>query len=91
MPTGEAGLRIRGPGRAVPGSRSPHAADQARSGPQQPGTVYRTAPGHASDPASGNTGTGSDLGFEWQVLGSNQRSLSRPFYSPLSFYRVKRR
>jgi hypothetical protein len=33
------------------------------TGPQQPGTVCRTAPGHASDPASGNTGTGSDLGF----------------------------
>jgi hypothetical protein len=25
--------------------------------------VYRTAPGHASDPASGNTRTGPDLGF----------------------------
>jgi hypothetical protein len=33
------------------------------AGAQLPGTVCRTAPGHASDPASGNTGTGSDLGF----------------------------
>jgi len=33
------------------------------TGPQPPGTVCRTAPGHASDPASGNTGTGPDLGF----------------------------
>ena len=33
------------------------------AGPQLPGTVCRTAPGHASDPATGNTGTGSDLGF----------------------------
>jgi hypothetical protein len=37
--------------------------DLAHHWPTAPGTVCRTAPGHASDPASGNTGTGSDLGF----------------------------
>ena len=55
--------------------------DLAHNWPTATGTVCRTAPAHPSDPASGNTGTGSDLGFKWwQVLGSNQRRLSRRFY-----------
>ena len=73
-----------GLGQPIPGAsvlKSLTRPDLAHTGPQQPGTVCRTAPGHASDPASRNTGTGSDLGFEWQVLGSNQRRLSRRFYS----------
>jgi hypothetical protein len=63
MPARETGSTDHGPGQPILGAPVPQAADQVRSGPQQPGTVYRTAPGHASDPASGNTGTGSDLGF----------------------------
>ena len=75
----------RSPGRAIPGTRSPQAADQPRSGPQLahrhrqrsaeplPDT-HQTR--HQGTPAPGLT-----WGFEWQVLGSNQRRLSRRFYS----------
>jgi integrase len=37
--------------------------DLAHTWPTATGNGYRTAPGHVSDPASGYTGTGSDLAF----------------------------
>jgi hypothetical protein len=77
----------RGPGRAIPGTRSPQAADQARSGP-------RLAHSHRERSAEplpdthqtrypGTPEPGLTWGFEWQVLGSNQRRLSRGFYREL--------
>ena len=61
------------------------------TGPQPPGTVYRTAPEHATGPASGTPGPGLTWGFMWQVLGSNQRRLSRRFYSqPIPTHRNSR-
>jgi hypothetical protein len=81
MPIGEAGSTDRGPGRAVLGARSAQAADQDRSGPQLahrhrersaeplPDTLQARHPGL---PAPDLT-----WGFVWQVLGSNQRRLSR--------------
>ena len=86
MPIGTAGSTDRGPGRAAPGTRSAQAADQARSGPQLahrdrersaeplPNTPQTR---HPAAPARGLT-----WGFVWQVLGSNQRRLSRRFYIP---------
>ena len=78
--------RPRAPRRALPGTRSPYAADQARSGPQlaHSNRERSTEPlpdthqtRHPGTPAPGLT-----WGFEWQVLGSNQRRLSRRFYRP---------
>ena len=74
---------------ADPGRPVPQAADQARSGPQLahshrersaeplPDTHQTRHPG---TPAPGLT-----WGFEWQVLGSNQRRLSRRFYRTAAF------
>ena len=74
-----------GPGQPIPGAPVPQAADQARSGPPLaysnrersteplPDTHQARHPG---TPAPGLT-----WGFGWQVLGSNQRRLSRRFYS----------
>jgi len=44
----------------------------------------RIRPGHPGTPAPGLT-----WGFEWKVLGSNQRRLSRRFYSePIPTHRI---
>jgi hypothetical protein len=64
-----------------PGTMAPRTADlqeRGRAGPAG-GVTHRSLPGRC-----GHAETGSYLGFSgWQVLGSNQRRLSRRFYRHL--------
>src|ERR1700734_2997064 len=83
----ETGSTDHGPGQPTPGASVPQAADQPRSGPQlaHSNRERSTEPlpdTHQTRPP-GTPAPGLTWGFEWQVLGSNQRRLSRRFYRAL--------
>src|SRR5580704_19480407 len=73
------------PPRALPGTRSAYAADQPGSGPPLAHSHRERSAGPLPDTRHtrppGTPAPGLTWGFEWQVLGSNQRRLSRRFYS----------
>jgi len=85
---GNAGRRNRlhgsRPGLATPGTGSARAADLPGSGPPLAHTSRERSagppPGTPQARPPGTPAPGLTWGFVWQVLGSNQRRLSRRFY-----------
>jgi hypothetical protein len=78
------------PRTADPGAPVPQAADQGRSGPQ---LAHRNRersaeplPDTHQTRQPGISALGLTWGFGWQVLGSNQRRLSRRFYMTAHSY-----
>ena len=86
MATMGTGSTDHGPGQPVPSAPVPQPADQTRSGPPLAHNHReRSAEPLPDTPQTrhpGTPGPGLTWGFEWQVLGSNQRRLSRRFYRP---------